>query len=95
MLTCCAALMRLNKAQMRLQVRMDRLHFWALGRICGTCVGNDRGNNFARDRSSSRGRGIAPAPAWVYTMLYIVSRIHSQVGYLRLYSSVKAVNGVT
>ena len=38
-------------------------------------AGNDRGNNFGW------GRGIAPAPAGakagVYTMLYIVSRIHS------------------
>ena len=34
-------------------------------------LGNDRGNNFGR------GRGITPGPAGVYTMLYIVSRIHS------------------
>ena len=44
-------------------------------------VGYDRGNNFGRSRSSGLDRGTAPAPAGarVYTMPYIVFRIHAHV----------------
>ena len=42
-------------------------------------VGNDWGNNFGRGRSSGGDRVTAPAPALVrvYTMPYIVFRIHT------------------
>ena len=47
----------------------------------GLAPGLQSRNNFGRDRGNNfgRGRGIAPVPAGarVYTMLYIVSRIHS------------------
>ena len=61
-------------------------------------LGNNQGNKFGRGWSF--GWGIAPAPAGtragVHTMLYVVSSIRSQVGYLcPLLTHVNVVNVVT